>query len=403
MSLVTFGAVPTLALCLSKPPLSLPKNSMIQNAVPPVPYQVSPRMCQLQTEKDQVCGGPLVQSSGESSSSTPQASASAQSLEHMTDMLDQHDEELIRRWSEATCFTMGDRYELAPMWQVTVPGLALSQPFLRHGVLALAAMHIRCTSPLPLQTKYLDLASQHQDRALEGYIPQLENITAENCHALFAFSALLLAIQYSFISVLDSEIDGHEYIAEVASVFEYVIGATVIAFEGEVWLRQGGMQPLMARGTEPRSILSELIEGPQNALGSLLSYVHHLGDNPGLSVARETTANIPVYVRSIEMLTNAFPTQDTERRIFDDMIGWPHYVGADLVRLLRAQDQMALAILAHYGVALEAFRDIWWLEGVGARLVRAIARVLPLEFGPLVQWPLERVSVDLSLQHMYIM
>ncbi|EXJ72191.1 uncharacterized protein A1O5_04695 [Cladophialophora psammophila CBS 110553] len=298
---------------------------------------------------------------------------------------------------------MGDRHEVFPMWQVTVPSLAFNQPFLRHGLLALAAMHIRYTSPVPRQTKYLDLASQHQERALEGYIPQLESITPENCHSLLAFSALLLAIQHSFISVLDSAIDSHEHVAEVISVFEYVIGATVIAFEGEVWLRQGGMKPLMERGTEPQSLLPILAEDPRNALGSLLSYVRHLGEKPGLSSARGTTAHMPIYVRSIEMLTNAFPTEDSERRMFDDMIGWPHYVGADLVRLLRAQDQMALVILAQYGVALDAFRDIWWLEGVGARLVHGIARMLAVEFIPLVQWPLDKVSIGASMQHMYIM
>ncbi|OAL24261.1 hypothetical protein AYO22_05921 [Fonsecaea multimorphosa] len=212
-----------------------------------------------------------------------------------------------------------------------------------------------------------------------------------------------MATEYSFISGLDSDVDGHEYIAEVISVFEYVIGATVIASEGEVWLRQGGLQPLMARETEPQSILPGLIEGPRTALSSLLSYVQQLGENHELSVASQTAANSPVYVRSIDMLTNAFPSADSERRIFDDMIGWPHYVGADLVRLLRAQDQMALVILAHYGVALDAFRDIWWLDGVGARLVRAIASVLPVEFAPLVQWPLDQVSTGPLLQRMYIM
>ncbi|KIW97132.1 uncharacterized protein Z519_02524 [Cladophialophora bantiana CBS 173.52] len=375
-----------------------------RHAIPPIPYQVSSWMlggrCSF-LDSDPL-GGPLVQSSGESSSSTPQASASAQSPEQKSDSLNLYDEELIRRWSEVTCFTMDDRHEVFPMWQVTVPGLALNQPFLKHGLLALAAMHIRYTSPLPLQTKYLDLASQHQDRALEGYIPQLQDITPENYHALFAFSALLLAIQYSFISVLDGEIDSHKYVAEVISVFEYVIGATVIAFEGEVWLRQGGMKPLMERGTEPQSILPELIEDPRTVLGSLLSYLRHLDEKPGPSSETETTANMPIYVRSIEMLTNAFPTEDSERRMLDDMIGWPHYVGADLVRLLRAQDQMALVILAHYGVALDAFTDIWWLEGVGARLVHGIARMLPVEFIPLVQWPLDKVSTGASMKHMYI-
>ncbi|OAP53918.1 hypothetical protein AYL99_11940 [Fonsecaea erecta] len=109
---------------------------------------------------------------------------STQSLVHDIDSLDQFDEEFIHRRSEATCSTMGNRYELFPVSQVTVPALTLDQPFLKYGLLTLAAMHIRFTPPLPLQSKYLDIASQRQDRALEGYIPLLEHISAANCHAL---------------------------------------------------------------------------------------------------------------------------------------------------------------------------------------------------------------------------
>lgn len=341
-------------------------------------------------------GGPLVQSSPESSSSTPQPSgASVHSPERKIDDLEPYDQELLKRWSEATCFTMGDRYDVVSMWQITVPGLAVDHTFLRHGLLAAASMHSRFTSPVPIQSRYLDLATQHQDKALAEYIPQLQSITPENCHALFAFSALLLVIQYSFISATGSETDSDGVVSEVVSVFDYVIGATIIASHGKGWLEQGGLQPLMARQTEPESILPYLVEEPRSALRALMAHVEHLTGG--------SSTNMPIYVRSIEMLTNAFATEDPERKIFDDMIGWPHYVGGDLVRLLRERDQMALVILAHYGVALNAFSGYWWLQGVGTRLIRAVSQILRPEFLALIKWPLNAILVQEGSQHLYIM
>jgi hypothetical protein len=323
-----------------------------------------------------------------------------------TEDLEQYDEEFITRWSEATCFTMTDRFDVFPMWQVTVPSIALDQPFLRHGLFALSSMHLRYTSPLPLQSRYLDLASQHQAKALSKYIPELQTITSQNCHALFSFSALLLPIQYSFISAMDEDIDGEEVLIEITSVFDYVIGATVIAHQGRDWLPRGSLKQLMTRRTEPESILPYLPKEPHDALSSLMTYVEHLAQAPETSINNEISAKISIYVRSIVMLTNAFPTEDTEhaeRRIFEDMIGWPHFVGGELVRLLKERDPLALVILAHYGVALNAFSDYWWLERVGARLIRAIAAILSPEFAVLIQWPLSTIAVDQASPHIYIM
>ncbi|ETI23284.1 hypothetical protein G647_05084 [Cladophialophora carrionii CBS 160.54] len=349
-------------------------------------------------------GGPLFHSSPGSSGSTPQASAAGTHSPHeRTEDLEQYDDALIKRWSEATCFTMSDRWETFRVWQVSVPALASDQPFLRHGLLALASMHVRYTSPPLLQSRYLDLATQHQARALAGYIPELRTITPGNCHALFAFSALLLPIRYSFISAMDGEIDPEDVLGEITSVFDYVIGATVIASRGAGWLRAGVLRPLMDRTTDPGDMLLYLVKEPQDALRSLMAYVEHLAREAEANNNSEILAKIPIYVRSIGMLTNAFPSEDAERRIFDDMIGWPHFVGGDLVRLLRERDQMALVVLAHYGVALHAFNGFWWLDKVGARLIQAISRMLRPEFLALVQWPLNRIAVEQASQHMYIM
>lgn len=85
---------------------------------------------------------------------------------------------------------------------------------------------------MPVQSRYFDVSSQHQAGALAGYIPELLTITSQNCHALFAVSALLVPIQYSFISAMEVEIDSGEVLLEITSVFDYIIGAVVIAYKG---------------------------------------------------------------------------------------------------------------------------------------------------------------------------
>ncbi|EXJ62861.1 hypothetical protein A1O7_03302 [Cladophialophora yegresii CBS 114405] len=141
-------------------------------------------------------------------------------------------------------------------------------------------------------------------------------------------------------------------------------------------------------------MLLYLVKESQDALCSLMAYVEHLAQEAGSNDDSETLVKIPIYGRSIEMLTNAFPTEDAERGIFDDMIAWPHFVGGDLVRLLRERDQMALVILPHYGVALRAFSGFWWLDKVGARLIGAISGVLRSEFLAWVQWPLNTIAME---------
>ena len=348
-------------------------------------------------------GGPLVNSSPESSTGTPQASgASVHTPEGKTENLEQYDEELIRRWSEATCFTMNDRLEAISMWQVTVPALASNYPFLRHGLLALSSMHLRYTSPLPLQSRYLDLASEHQGYALAGYIPALRTITPENCHPLFGFSALLLSIQYSFIAAMDDEVEHEEVLNEVTSVFDYVIGATVIAHQARDWLPQGSLRRLMSRRSQPSNILDQLLQGPQDALRNLTAYVNQLAGAPKVDLNNEISNRVAIYMHSIDMLTNAFPKQDAVHRVFDDMIGWPHFVGGGLLRLLKDRDPVTLVILAHYGVALSAFNDCWWLEGVGARLIRAVASVLDLSFFTLIDWPVSMITEDQVGQQLFV-
>jgi hypothetical protein len=320
--------------------------------------------------------------------------------------LDEYDEELIRQYSSASSLSMIDRMDLAPSWQVTIPAIALDHPFLRHGLLALAAMHLQHDSRAELRPLYSELAMRHQDRALQEYIPQIQAVTRRNCHALFAFSLILPPLRHatltSQISSPDEKDDGNDtnsprgFLAEMVNNFEYSMGPSVIFMCGSAatWIREGVLSPIITiRGSSDfDNIIPDLIEEARIGLGTLLNHVDSLAAPPQAEDTGHGRSKVAVYRRSIEMLSKSFPSTDAGRRHLDATIGWPYVIGSDFIRLLKQNDSMALVILGFYGVALHYFRSVWWLDGLGQRLVKAVSRVVDPEHVPLLQWPLAKVS-----------
>lgn len=313
-----------------------------------------------------------------------------------------HDGELINHYSNSTCLTVTDDVLHFPIWQVVVPEIAQSYPFLRHGLLALSAMHLRLTSCPSKRLLYTELAHQHQGEALKSYIPQLQMITEESCPALFAFSTILSALSYSFLQSEESDLQGEEYITRFLEIWKFLYGATVVATESKRWIRQSVLSPLVTlRSLE--NVLPHLDADPQVALQTLLEHIkmHGISSTSEKQIQlspRITTASTKptnqgnLYESSILLLSNAFPTADGKPPLLGAVIGWPIFIGKGFLELLREKDSAALIVLAYYGVALHSFNNFWWLGGLGTRLVRLISQTLGSDASPILQWPLKKVS-----------
>jgi hypothetical protein len=75
---------------------------------------------------------------------------------------------------------------------------------------------------------------------------------------------------------------------------------------------------------------------------------------------------------------------------------WATQVSRIFMQRIEAQDPHALVLLAHYAILPGRVRDVWWLEGLGADIVTAIALVLGEEQRSLIEWPASVVGVDLG-------
>ena len=72
--------------------------------------------------------------------------------------------------------------------------------------------------------------------------------------------------------------------------------------------------------------------------------------------------------------------------------GWHVVLPSEFADVLRDRRPEALVILAYYGVLLHRARRYWICGGNGAVLVRAIARQLGPEWGPVMRWPIDVID-----------
>jgi hypothetical protein len=107
------------------------------------------------------------------------------------------DLELLHHFTWSTSLTLYDSPEIKRLWQVTTPCIAVRHPFLMHGILAMAAMHLHRLKP-ELGESYLIKAARHQSLSLAAFRQELGDIHENNYKALFLFAGLL--VHYSFAS-----------------------------------------------------------------------------------------------------------------------------------------------------------------------------------------------------------
>lgn len=241
----------------------------------------------------------------------------------------------------------------------------------------------------------------HQHIALASFTPTLKNITEGNCNALFAFSCVIAAMSFAFFQSSDS-VNAMTDTSGFLDVFDLLRGAATIVREGQHWIDQGSMGPLLRRenfslNTESarKLELSEDVESALEALKQLNKTLLSSGDRPVVQDGIQSNEQPDVhaiYEKSIEELRNTFKRITIHPHDQGLALAWPIIASVSYLSLLRKQDPMALVIFAHYGVILHTMNKLWWLKGLGVRLMRAISEVLDLSWHGSMRWAIEKIE-----------
>lgn len=336
-------------------------------------------------------------------------------------------QDVLYHYEYTTGLTLANDDPAKAAWQSCVPEMAHAHDFLVNCVLSVASLHLgRLHDDKAQKVSMNAVAASRMNKALTRYRPELENITAANAAALFA-SSTLTAVYLFRTSAIDIEalretipygtvILPPGVVDKMMSCILRTVwglrGPLTVLMSGWNHVVNGAMHPVAARKWWPRrctpatprakeederlrnidELWKTMDENPQ-------SHTRHLDD--ALALLRETYALV-----SQLTLPGLFPPMTAVPYAVDDTITgvltdrgaifvWSTRISREFIQLLESKDRDALVILAHYAVLPGRVRNVWWLEGLGADFVTAIAMAIGLENWHMIEWPAHVVGVDL--------
>ena len=296
-------------------------------------------------------------------------------------ILSQLDLELLHNYTTATCFSLSTDLSKQQIWQFAVPREAASHDFLLHALLAISAMNLWYVNPTKRHL-YERAAVSHRNLALITSIPALNEVTDDNCHALFAMSSIISVLCFVLPHSAQS-VTLSDPVNDIVSVSKLIRGVKTVLHSAREWIALGSLGGLVDYNWDPTSLA--LPEEARLAFEKLFDVNK-----------RETRDGSirDLYNATIQDLKHAYEIHTVVMGEPGLIFTWLVVVQASYVAQLEKKEPMALVILAHYAVLLHTSKRQWWLDGRGAHLVQFIHQLLPPEWLSAIVWPGEAVRAS---------
>jgi hypothetical protein len=336
-------------------------------------------------------------------------------------------QDILYHYEYTTSLTLATDDPAKAAWQAHVPEMANSHDFLVNCVLSVASLHLaRLHEGKEEKSRMNALAAARMNKALTSYRSELLHVTQSNAGALFA-SATLTAVYLFRTAAVDIEElrasippgtfePSQDIVDKVLSCALRPIwalrGPLTVLMSGWDWVMSGKMHPVALRKWWPKrripatpSAVEEDARLQQlEPLWSSPDRVwepHHVHLSQALQFLRETFA----LVSQLTLPEMYPPVTAVPYSVDDSTVGtltdrgaifvWLARISREYIQLIEAKDHDALVILAYYSVLPGRVRNVWWLEGLGADMVTAVAMALGREQWHLIEWPASVVGVDL--------
>lgn len=349
---------------------------------------------------------------------------------------------LLRHFITYTARTLSDRSNAKEIWRTSVIDCAFEFPFLLQGILAIAALHI--ASQDSSQGERLSIvAASKQNMALSDFRGQLENITEENCHALFAFSFLagyyIPASAGTIINPSARFLQNNFYSAIVDWIRLYRGTMSIYQCHRE-WISSGllknlfpeqdftsNTRPRLAHGTKvPNNHYMRRLEKFKQRYNLTVDV-----DDDDQGVEEERRINAEAFIALMDGLQYIQDEEDVdtfhhrqvhglsngdENAIGQDKydpvrihstdkkthgvslsLAWLFKIPPGFVELLERRDPISMVIFAHFSIIMRNGPQFWWNEFIPAKIVKAVAAVLESRYQEWIEWPIREVISPDSL------
>ncbi|KAH8819487.1 hypothetical protein F5884DRAFT_760673 [Xylogone sp. PMI_703] len=292
------------------------------------------------------------------------------------------DLELLHNYSTSTCYSLSSNPILRTLWKINVPQLGFAYGFVMRGILALSALHLAYFRR-ERRDYYVSQAILHHQSGLRVAISLLPHINAENCTAVYLFSAM------TFIFALANPRTSDEFflvsehgMPEWPSLLQ---GTKSIIQSSYHILHSGSLGPMFEAGRRRVEIRDQTVIEWQ-----------HLGEIRKLLISTVADQRLlDVYIAAAEELERsfvAFFNRDLEDFEGTDIFVWLFRSSEEYLSLLKNKAQEALSLFAYSCVLLRKLEKHWWMEGWSTHMLEWIYYSLDKEHRLWIQWPIEEIG-----------
>ncbi|KAH6974775.1 hypothetical protein EDB80DRAFT_830602 [Ilyonectria destructans] len=229
-----------------------------------------------------------------------------------------HDLELLHHYPTCTYLTLASDSSLEHTWQVCIPQIAYSHPFLMHGLLAMSACHLAVLEPAGAE-RYTNLATRHYASAIGLFRPMLENIQEANAVPVIAFSTLIADLSFAMRHASPDQSTvptPTKYANDQLDVFRLVRGVKGILSRASTWAENSPISPLllstnMEDPEEPLSYDAEV------AVRALEKHIHINAETEDLKVG---------YLDAMQQFRRCYPRGSASKHCPGVIFAWPFLV-----------------------------------------------------------------------------
>ncbi|KAL4926413.1 Zn(II)2Cys6 transcription factor [Aspergillus undulatus] len=292
--------------------------------------------------------------------------------------------ELMHKYSTETyqsfCNSSSDFYT----WQIVVPQKAFRQDFLMKGILAAASLHIASSLDTSAAATYINTALEYHNQTLTPFRHAIDDISPENCDAVFAHSVVTTIISIALPqrnTEKDENIGAYE---KIVLATELLQGVRKILKICRGWLQ---FKPLTAVSDFWERSSMGLDPETAAALDKLASLTDETASPEQHSMFKE----------AVQLLRQCY-TRFANTRDIASILAWLAAADKELIYAFRCRQPLAMLILMYWGVLLhELHSGLWWARNAGSALVLDLLPELQpyrLRWESVLLWPKQKIGLQ---------
>ncbi|EXJ80020.1 hypothetical protein A1O3_08306 [Capronia epimyces CBS 606.96] len=275
--------------------------------------------------------------------------------------------------------------EALALWQVHVVKLGFKHHFLLRGILAVSAFHLAYLHP-DKRADYELIGTTHQSIGLSEFHDTLAKVDETNCHAMFAFSCLLIILTFAS----SAKETPKDFTTDVLRWFYLLRGANVVLNLYAETIRCSFLKPLLDEMGHIETTAAYIFPDTDQ-----ITKLFRICSSPEHD--KETSQ---AYDLAIHSLLSTFVQASLLRQRGDGTVlatfVWPLNLPPKFLDLLGEKQPEAMTILAHYCVLIywgeSHENDTWFINGWAKYMLATVEESLPDSWQEQIKWPVTTIT-----------